>query len=184
MPGNRYGLRGGAYSAKNTRAPAEVSSSFQLEVDSFSSIAPRSEETRTFARLPQLPYTGPMKNVAVIGATGIQGSGVVSALLSDPTLSVTVITSNPTSARAKALAAKHSDTEREGRFNLVVGNLNDKSSLEKALESCQLLFAAFGPGPTPRDGEVAEELQQGRNLVDAAKVRFGLHSTSLDTRLS
>ncbi|GAA5981335.1 hypothetical protein JCM5350_004368 [Sporobolomyces pararoseus] len=110
-----------------------------------------------------------MKNVAVIGATGLQGGGTVSSLLSDPSFRVVGITTNPVSTRAKALISKYSDKIKDGRFKLVVGNLNDKKSLEKALEGCELLFASFGPGATPKEGEVAEELQQGKNLVEAAK---------------
>ncbi|GAA5958337.1 hypothetical protein JCM3765_004798 [Sporobolomyces pararoseus] len=110
-----------------------------------------------------------MKNVAVIGATGIQGGGTVSSLLSDPSFKVLGVTTNLESTRAKALISKFSDKIKEGRFELVVGNLNDEKSLEKALQGCELLFASFGPGATPKEGEVAEELQQGKNLVDAAK---------------
>lgn len=111
-----------------------------------------------------------MPTVAVVGATGTQGSGVVSALLSDPSFKVRGITTNLNSTRAQALLSKYADKVKEERFSLVVGNLDDESTLKEALEGCDKLFAAFGPGPTPRDGETAEEVQQGKNLVDAAKV--------------
>jgi len=111
-----------------------------------------------------------MKNVAVIGSTGVQGGGVVSALLSDPAFKVIGITSNRTSQRASFLLDKYSDKVKEGRFELMEGNLDDEKSLVKALDGCELLFASWGPGATPKQGEVAEELQQGMNLVNAAKV--------------
>lgn len=111
-----------------------------------------------------------MPTVAVVGATGTQGSGVVSALLSDPSFKVRGITTNLNSTHAQALLSKYADKVKEERFSLVVGNLDDESTLKEALEGCDKLFAAFGPGPTPRDGETAEEVQQGKNLVGAAKV--------------
>jgi uncharacterized protein YbjT (DUF2867 family) len=111
-----------------------------------------------------------MQTIAVIGATGHQGGGVVSALLSEPSFKVKAITRNLGSTRAQTLLSKYSDQVKEGRFESVVGDLNDQDSLEKALEGCSALFAAFEAGPTPREGETAIEVEQGKNLVHAAKV--------------
>ncbi|GAA5841815.1 hypothetical protein JCM3766R1_005578 [Sporobolomyces carnicolor] len=113
-----------------------------------------------------------MKRVAVIGATGVQGGGVVSALLSDPSKSfhVVAITTNPGSHRARSILSKYADKIKDGRFELVVATLNDEESLVKALEGCQLLFASFGPGAPPeQQGGEPEELKQGKNLVRAAE---------------
>lgn len=110
------------------------------------------------------------KLITVVGATGNQGSGVVAALLSNPDFKVRAITTDPQSTRAKQLLDKHSEETKQGRFELAKANLNDTSSLEKALNGSYGLFASFGPGATPKDGEEGEEVKQGKNLVDAAKV--------------
>ncbi|GAA6013730.1 hypothetical protein JCM11491_005077 [Sporobolomyces phaffii] len=109
-----------------------------------------------------------MRKIAVIGATGHQGGGVVSALLSS-SAAVKAITSNLGSVRAAALLAKHSDRVTAGTFELVEANLDDRDSLEQALEGCTELFASFGPGPSPVEGETAQEVLRGINLVQAAK---------------
>lgn len=111
------------------------------------------------------------KVIVIVGATGNQGSGVVEALLSESTqFKIRAITTNAQSARAKILLDRYSEATKQGRFELVEANLNDKASLEKALDGSYGLFASFGPGATPKSGEEGEEVKQGKNLVDAAKV--------------
>jgi uncharacterized protein YbjT (DUF2867 family) len=112
------------------------------------------------------------KTIAVIGCTGSQGGGTVHQLLSNSNSAFKVrgITTNLNSSRAQALSSKYVTEIKEGKFELIEGNLNDQESLENALKGCQGLFAAWGPGPAPKGDEVAEEVVQGNNLVNAAKV--------------
>ncbi|BGP17552.1 hypothetical protein JCM10213_004093 [Rhodosporidiobolus nylandii] len=101
------------------------------------------------------------QTIAVVGATGHQGSGVVASLLSSTPFNVRAITSNPSSAAAEELLRKHSVAVKSGRLTIVEGNLTDRASLEKALEGAHGLFAAW----LSRGDELAE----GKTLVDAAK---------------
>lgn len=64
------------------------------------------------------------KIIAVIGATGIQGSGVVNAFLKDPTWKIRAITRNPSSDKAKALTAQG--------VEVVSAELDNIESLKKA----------------------------------------------------
>ncbi|GAA5889657.1 hypothetical protein JCM6882_007095 [Rhodosporidiobolus microsporus] len=99
--------------------------------------------------------------IAVIGSTGQQGSGVVSALLSSTLFSVRALTTNPLSDKAQALLTKHADAVENGRFEVVEGNLQDGDSLVKAFEGCYGLFAAWM--------SYGDEVAEGKALVDAAK---------------
>ncbi|BGP41366.1 hypothetical protein JCM10450v2_005408 [Rhodotorula kratochvilovae] len=99
--------------------------------------------------------------IAVVGATGNQGSGVVSAVLSSTPFPVRALTTDPSSDHAKALLAKHQDAVDAGKLTLVQADLNDVDSLKKAVEGAQAVFGMTTP--------TAEEVQQGRNLVDAVK---------------
>ena len=110
--------------------------------------------------------------IAIIGATGHQGGGVVDVLLSTTDYKVRAISSNPSSDKAKSLLDKYSEHVKAGRFEIVEGNLNDRSSLDKGLDGAYGLFASFSPSVA--DGPIEEnpEVAQGKNLVDAAKVSF------------
>jgi uncharacterized protein YbjT (DUF2867 family) len=94
--------------------------------------------------------------IAVIGATGNQGSSVVSSLLSSTSFSVRAITRDPSSDAAKALGS-------DARLEVIQADLEDAESLKKAFEGVKAVFAMTVSGPN--------EIQQGRNLVDAIKVR-------------
>ncbi|GAA5875031.1 hypothetical protein JCM16303_004987 [Sporobolomyces ruberrimus] len=107
--------------------------------------------------------------ISVVGATGNQGGGVVELLLQSTDYNVRAISSNPSSDKAKALLQRHSKFVDAKRFEVVEGNLNDRASLEKAIEGSYGVFASFSP--TPSDGPIEEnpEVVQGKNLVDALK---------------
>jgi len=102
--------------------------------------------------------------LTVIGATGVQGSSVVSHALKDGTYKVQGITRNVNSDKAKALASQG--------VELVTADVNDEASLIKAFEGSTAIYAVtdfFAPfaagGP---DHAIKVEVQQGINLANAA----------------
>lgn len=113
----------------------------------------------------------PALTIAVVGASGNQGSGVVDALLNSTDFNVRGITTHISdNSKVKELLSDQSSYVKEGRFEFVEADLNDRDSLEKALKGCYGVFAAFGKG-IKAEGENGEdnEVTQGKNLVDAAK---------------
>ncbi|GAA5868375.1 hypothetical protein JCM1840_005660 [Sporobolomyces johnsonii] len=110
------------------------------------------------------------KVIAVVGATGNQGSGVVRALLESTDFSVRAISTNPASAHAQALVTQHPKAAQSGMLTLVQGNLADQASMEKALKGAYGLFAAFPlMSSEVKEGEEPAEVAMGKNLVNAAK---------------
>ncbi|KAL2755048.1 hypothetical protein ACRALDRAFT_1077177 [Sodiomyces alcalophilus JCM 7366] len=102
------------------------------------------------------------KIITVFGATGKQGGSVADIFLNDPKLkddwAVRGVTRNTSSDRAKALASKG--------VEVVAGDLNDKASLVKAMTGAS---AVFGVTNFWESLDKALEIQQGKNLADAAK---------------
>lgn len=80
------------------------------------------------------------KTIAVLGATGQQGSAVVNYLTQDPELSkqwkVRAISRNVDSDKAKAL---------QGKVEVVQGDATDRASLAKAIKGAHTLFAMTTP---------------------------------------
>ncbi|GAA6011837.1 hypothetical protein JCM10207_004261 [Rhodosporidiobolus poonsookiae] len=109
-----------------------------------------------------------MQTITVIGATGNQGSGVVSALLECPDFAVRAVSTNPSGPRAQALLARHLEHIDTGRLVLVKGNLDDPGSIEAALEDAHGCFAV-GTYQIGEKGEESGEVRQGKTLVDALK---------------
>jgi uncharacterized protein YbjT (DUF2867 family) len=118
------------------------------------------------------------KIIAVVGATGAQGGGLVRAILNDKTggFAARAITRDPNSDKAKALADEGAE--------VVGADLDNVKSVKKAFEGahgafCVTFFwAHFKP-------EV--EISQARNMAQAAKeagVRHVIWSTLEDTRKS
>ncbi|GAA5864836.1 hypothetical protein JCM8547_009246 [Rhodosporidiobolus lusitaniae] len=107
------------------------------------------------------------RTIAVIGATGHQGSGVVSALLSTTSFAVKAIARDPSSRKAQTLLDQHATAAWKGRLEVVKGDLTEPSTLEEALEGVQGVFASFGYlGRGGTEGEETEEAKQGKALVD------------------
>ncbi|KXG48288.1 uncharacterized protein PGRI_021580 [Penicillium griseofulvum] len=100
--------------------------------------------------------------ITVIGATGAQGGAVVDVFLNDPLLNqewtVRAVTRDPSKDKAKKL--------KEQGVDVVAADLNDKASLVKAFTGAT---AAFGVTNYWETLSIEAEIQQGRNLVDAAK---------------
>lgn len=124
--------------------------------------------------LPPLSSIMSTRTIAVVGSTGEQGTGVVAAVLSSTSFIVRALTRDPSSDKAKALVAAHQAHVDAGRLVVVQANLDDVESLKKAVEGAQVVFGMTTPS--------LNEVQQGKNLVDAVKVRLGFSSLNDDSR--
>jgi uncharacterized protein YbjT (DUF2867 family) len=116
------------------------------------------------------------KVIAVVGATGAQGGGLVRAILADPDggFSARAITRDPNSEKARELAALGAE--------VVAGDVDDQASLEQAFAGCHgaycvtFFWAHFSP---------ELELKQAENMANAAKaagIQHTIWSTLEDTR--
>jgi uncharacterized protein YbjT (DUF2867 family) len=118
------------------------------------------------------------KVIAVVGATGAQGGGLVRAILNDKNgpFTARAITRNVDSDKAKALA--------DAGAEVVAADLDDVKSLRKAFESAHGAFCVtnFWEHFKPE-----KEISQARNMAQAAKdagVKHVIWSTLEDTRNS
>jgi uncharacterized protein YbjT (DUF2867 family) len=118
------------------------------------------------------------KIIAVVGATGAQGGGLVRAILNDKNGQFTAraITRNVNSDKAKALADAGAD--------VVAADLDDVKSLKQAFEGAHGAFCVtnFWEHFKPE-----KEISQARNMAQAAKdagVKHVIWSTLEDTRQS
>jgi len=105
------------------------------------------------------------KIVTIVGATGVQGKGVVAAFINNPAYHVRAITRNPSSASGKALAEQGAE--------VVSADVNDIESLKKAFAGSSIIYAVtnfFEPFATFQSQEkgMEVEIQQGINLAQAA----------------
>jgi uncharacterized protein YbjT (DUF2867 family) len=118
----------------------------------------------------------PKKIIAVLGATGSQGGGLVRAILEDPSggYAARAITRDAHSDAAKALAAKGAE--------VVAADVDDEKSLERAFAGAHGVFAVtFYWAHMQPEKEIAE----ARNIARAAKaagVKHVVWSTLEDTR--
>lgn len=74
-----------------------------------------------------------LKLIVVFGATGNQGSSVVSTFLAEPGWKVRGVTRNPDSAASQKLAARG--------VEIVKADLDDPGSLDPAVEGANAVFA-------------------------------------------
>lgn len=114
--------------------------------------------------------------IAVVGATGAQGGGLVRAILSDPMrgFAVRALTRDTSSDKAKALVNLGAD--------VVAADLDDVESLKRAFTGCDGVFCLtnFWEHFSPE-----KEVAQARAMAQAAKqagVRHVVWSTLEDTR--
>jgi len=91
------------------------------------------------------------KTIVVIGATGSQGKGIVNALVNEDSFNVRAITRNPEQYTGKANEAVYAD-------------LQDLQSLKDAFKN------AYGVFAVTNFWEGADEIAQGKNAIEAAKV--------------
>jgi uncharacterized protein YbjT (DUF2867 family) len=118
------------------------------------------------------------KIIAVVGATGAQGGGLVRAILNDKNgpFAARAITRNVNSDKAKALA--------DAGAEVVAADLDDVKTLKKAFEGAYGVFCVtnFWEHLKPE-----KEISQARNMAQAAKdagVKHVIWSTLEDTRQS
>jgi len=116
------------------------------------------------------------KTIAVIGATGAQGGGLVRAILDDPDgkFEVRAVTRDPNSDKAKVLA--------EAGADVVAADVDDVESLKQAFDGAYGAFCVtfFWEHFSPE-----KEANQVRNMAAAAKeagVEHVIWSTLEDTR--
>jgi uncharacterized protein YbjT (DUF2867 family) len=114
--------------------------------------------------------------IAVIGATGAQGGGLVRAVLDDPQhrFRARALTRKPDDARARALA--------DAGAEVVAADLDDVDSLARAFAGAHGVFAVtnFWEHYSPET-----ELRQAENIAQAARragVKHVVWSTLEDTR--
>ena len=116
------------------------------------------------------------KIIAVTGATGSQGGGLVRAILADPNggFAARAITRDASKDKSKALAAAGAE--------VVSGDLDDVESLKKAFAGAHGVYAVTNFWEH-FSGE--KEIQQAKNIAEAAKaagVKHVIWSTLEDTR--
>ncbi len=118
----------------------------------------------------------PRKIIAVVGATGAQGGGLVRAILDDKSgaFGVRAITRDPSSAKAKELAARGAE--------IAVADLHDEASLRRTFEGAHGAFCVtfYWAHMSPE-----KELAEAQALASAAKeagVPHVIWSTLEDTR--
>ena len=117
------------------------------------------------------------KIIAVVGATGAQGGGLVRAIMNDPNGGFTAraITRDPNSSKAKELAALGAE--------VMAGDVDDVASLERAFAGAYGAFCVtfFWEHFSPE-----KEMAHARNMAQAAKqagLQHVIWSTLEDTRL-
>jgi uncharacterized protein YbjT (DUF2867 family) len=116
------------------------------------------------------------KVIAVIGATGSQGGGLVRAILDDLTggFACRAITRNPSSDKAQALKAEGAE--------VVKADLDDVASLEKAFAGA---YGAYCVTNFWEHFSAEKEKVQAKNMADAARkagLKHVIWSTLEDTR--
>ncbi|CAJ2510057.1 Uu.00g059570.m01.CDS01 [Anthostomella pinea] len=108
------------------------------------------------------------KLITVFGATGLQGDSVVETFLNDPKLreewAVRGVTRDVNKASAKELAKRGADVVSLTTWRQ--GDMNDTESLVKAMKGSHTVFANTNYWEAC---DKAGEVQQGKNLADAAK---------------
>jgi uncharacterized protein YbjT (DUF2867 family) len=116
------------------------------------------------------------KIIAVFGATGAQGGGLVRAVLAEPDggYAVRAVTRNPGSDAARGLAALGAE--------VVAADIDDGASLERALAGAYgAYFATFFWAHFSPEREKAEAASMARAAA-AAGLRHAIWSTLEDTR--
>ncbi|KAJ7453061.1 NAD(P)-binding protein [Mycena galericulata] len=123
-----------------------------------------------------------MPIITIFGATGTQGSSVLTAILADGKYTPRAVSRKVDSDVSKALIAKG--------VEVVAANLFDKASIVKAIQGSEVVFGYsdaqttnfWDPEVFPADMMGKGEIVQGKNLVDAVKevgIKFFIWVSSL-----
>jgi uncharacterized protein YbjT (DUF2867 family) len=117
------------------------------------------------------------KIIAVIGATGAQGGGLVRAILADPSggFSVRAITRDPSSAKARELSAQGAE--------VVAANVDDKDSLARAFAGAHGAFCVTFFWDHFSAEKEAAQVQAMASASKTAGLKHVIWSTLEDTRL-
>ncbi|MBL8519888.1 MAG: NmrA/HSCARG family protein [Betaproteobacteria bacterium] len=116
------------------------------------------------------------KTIAVIGATGAQGGGLVRAILADPEggFAVRAITRDTASDKARELAALGAE--------VVAADIDDEAALTRALTGCHgAFFVTFFWAHFSPDKE-KQNVATFARAAKAAGIRHAIWSTLEDTR--
>jgi len=121
------------------------------------------------------------KLIVILGATGNQGGSVVSTFLSEPGWKIRGVSRNPSSAASQNL--------KEKGVEVVKANLSDTASLVAAFKGATAIFSVTDfwilyadpelmktakTGQPQNERTYYDELQQGKNVFDAAAQTEGL----------
>ena len=114
--------------------------------------------------------------IAVVGSTGVQGGGLVNAILNDPDsgFAARAITRDPSKDKAQALAAKGAE--------VVKADLDDVESLTQAFAGA---YGVYGVTNFWEHFSGEKEKAQAKNIAEAARaagVQHVIWSTLEDTR--
>ncbi len=116
------------------------------------------------------------KVIAVLGATGAQGGGLVRAIMNDPSGGFTAraVTRDPNSEKARALAALGAE--------VVAGNVDDEASLQRAFTGAYGAYCVtfFWDHFSPEKERT--EVETMARAAKAAGVKHVIWSTLEDTR--
>ncbi|KAI0145171.1 NmrA-like family-domain-containing protein [Xylariaceae sp. FL1272] len=107
------------------------------------------------------------KLLTVFGATGQQGGAIIDYVLATPSLSSTFFLRGITrdASKKSAIALKDRGVE------VIEADLNDTSTLTRAVDGSQVVFAVTNFWDDPKEGK---EIAQGKAIADAA-VAAGVH---------
>ena len=116
------------------------------------------------------------KIIAVVGATGAQGNGLVKAILNDPSggFAARALTRDPNSAKAKELAALGAE--------VIAANVDDPASMNKAFQGA---YGAYCVTFFWDHFSVDKEIAEARSMAESAKqngLQHVIWSTLEDTR--
>lgn len=112
--------------------------------------------------------------IVVVGATGIQGRGVVEQLLADKDSNWTVraLTRDTSSSKSKELLSQLQTSDN--RLHLAVAHVHDATSLDTAFAGAHGVFGMTSNQKYPgemlmTEEDVKHEIMAGKNMINAVK---------------
>ncbi|KAK3297267.1 uncharacterized protein B0H64DRAFT_473404 [Chaetomium fimeti] len=115
--------------------------------------------------------SGNPRVIAILGATGHQGGGVLRALLKSKSWIVRAVVRDPGSSKSQKLLAE--EQTEDGRLDVVAAHVYDIETLRKAFAGAFGVFAMTWESHPDKmiveEEEMQHEIEAGRNIVLAAK---------------